>query len=919
MSSRPGRNGKALSLLIVWSLAVGGVFTVLLALSPPASAAPCDAVSGVITGDWTISTVQVCEDIVYTVDGTITINAGGSLTLVNGGLRFAKDASHASYSLNVNSNGALILDNSILTTERVAITPDLKLAFTLTGPTARFSMRNGAVLKFPGWFNATSGTINVTDSSITGFTDQSHMHRHFRRLLGTTPGTIARPVVDTRARSRTSGAGGASTVVSYRSRVERLFEWVSGGNFTGNGNLSLTGGSRLYAYDSYLGVDFSDDPARHNTLQVDGTSNAYLYNVTIDRSQDPPSMATWMPAYLPTAAGGSIYLLRWFHATVLDSTDFPVSSATIASYFSPSGALATYPDNGGLTTPSAQTLWYIGRAASGTNAWNRADATGRTKIPLTTDQITTTSLPNAESFGNYEAIASFDTSTTSAGVYFPAYPAIDEADNNVQVTLAFDTLQVRTNPDLEIRQSEYTATITVTVNQPFTVYARVYNNGQTTATNVAVAVFLDGTTEVARVTGLTIPAFVNQSISVPGITAAGSHTLMLEADPDNTIDEGGAAQESNNFASITVNVLPPPTGFVAIDRPLTGQTVEPGAILSITGYVRDAAGNGIVGVTLTIEIRSGTDVVGTPNVTVSEAQGFFRGEILVPASTPDGAYSLVVTPGPAAITGETRTISIIKGGPFLFQPVPLLGIPWWFLLLILGIIAAIAVGLSLYLKFYGLGKMVECGECGAFIPEDATTCPKCGVEFEKDMAKCSNCNAWIPVDLKECPECGVQFATGQVEMADYQEKMRLQYDEVVQKFKAEASRQLGRTLSDREFQEWWRKQPTFVTFEDWLREEEEMRKMGSKPCPVCGTLNSVTAAVCHKCGSLMREGPKPPQVGATTGAVVAGAPRKPAPPPPTGAPVVQKKVIRRPVEGEQAEAAEAQESSTEEGPPKDDL
>src|SRR5256884_7486155 len=98
-------------------------------------------------------------------------------------------------------------------------------------------------------------------------------------------------------------------------------------------------------------------------------------------------------------------------------------------------------------------------------------------------------------------------------------------------------------------------------------------------------------------------------------------------------------------------------------------------------------------------------------------------------------------------------------------------------------------------------------------------------------------------------------------MADYQEKMRLQYDEVVQKFKEEASRQLGRALSDREFQEWWRKQPTFVTFEDWLREEEEMRKMGSKPCPTCGTLNSVTATVCHNGGSLMRETTRPPSGG----------------------------------------------------------
>ena len=129
------------------------------------------------------------------------------------------------------------------------------------------------------------------------------------------------------------------------------------------------------------------------------------------------------------------------------------------------------------------------------------------------------------------------------------------------------------------------------------------------------------------------------------------------------------------------------------------------------------------------------------------------------------------------------------------------------------------------------------------------------------MAKCSNCQAWIPIDVKQCPECGVEFATGEVEMADYQEKMRLQYDEVVTKFKEEASRQLGRALSDREFQEWWRKQPTFVTFEDWLREEEEMRKMGSKPCPTCGTLNSVTATVCHKCGSLMRETARPPSGG----------------------------------------------------------
>jgi ribosomal protein L40E len=278
------------------------------------------------------------------------------------------------------------------------------------------------------------------------------------------------------------------------------------------------------------------------------------------------------------------------------------------------------------------------------------------------------------------------------------------------------------------------------------------------------------------------------------------------------------------------------------------------------------------------------------------------------------------------------------------------------LLMILAAAMAVVIGVTVYWKVYGLGKMVECGECGAFIPEDSTSCPKCGVEFEKDMAKCSNCQAWIPVDVKRCPECGVEFATGEVEMADYQEKMRLQYDEVVQKFKEEASRQLGRTLSDREFQEWWRKQPTFLTFEDWLREEEEMRKMGSKPCPVCGTLNSVTATVCHKCGSLMRD-TRPPGGGgggATPTPIVrkaaaAGAPETPAAPqaspyaPPGGSaappsstgteaiprrvirrpatvpsPVIQKKVLKRPlVESESSESTEAQSGS--EDKPDEDL
>src|SRR6266508_5373269 len=123
LSDVAGRNGAALSLLIVVSLVLGGLFASVLALSPGARAAACDQVGGVITGDWTVTTTQVCSGILYTVDGSVNINAGGSLTLIDGGLRFAKDRSHQGYSLNVNAGGELILDRSTVTTQTDAIAP----------------------------------------------------------------------------------------------------------------------------------------------------------------------------------------------------------------------------------------------------------------------------------------------------------------------------------------------------------------------------------------------------------------------------------------------------------------------------------------------------------------------------------------------------------------------------------------------------------------------------------------------------------------------------------------------------------------------------------------------------------------------------------------------------------------------------
>ncbi|HTD82003.1 MAG TPA: hypothetical protein VK723_07640, partial [Thermoplasmata archaeon] len=102
-----------MSVLVVALTAMGSLVGALSLFASPAAAQTCDQTGPAIVGNWVISTPQVCSGIVYTVDGSITIAAGGSLTLTNGGLRFTEDTTHI-YSLTVTAGRPFILDNSII-------------------------------------------------------------------------------------------------------------------------------------------------------------------------------------------------------------------------------------------------------------------------------------------------------------------------------------------------------------------------------------------------------------------------------------------------------------------------------------------------------------------------------------------------------------------------------------------------------------------------------------------------------------------------------------------------------------------------------------------------------------------------------------------------------------------------------------
>jgi RNA polymerase subunit RPABC4/transcription elongation factor Spt4 len=313
-----------------------------------------------------------------------------------------------------------------------------------------------------------------------------------------------------------------------------------------------------------------------------------------------------------------------------------------------------------------------------------------------------------------------------------------------------------------------------------------------------------------------------------------SDQSVLESDIDNNIVSDTFNVEFAEYYVI-FTVQPPSTidagkaieiraeaKFTGTDLPLTGMTYN---VTILNANTLEQYGDTITGKT-------------------HEASGIIWTEIAAPDSAGDYKVRVEVSYGMGSRYAEAD-ISVEE------EEQPL--IPLWLLLLVILIAVVIVLVVGVALAKFGLGKLVECGECGAFIPEGEKACPKCGAVFETDTAKCSECGAWIPVESKSCPDCGAIFAGLEKEKKDYIERMKVQYQEYMDQYKGEARSDLGKEPTDEEFNDWWKANPKYVGFEEWLAREEELRKGRTKNCPSCNSINPESAAICYKCGTVFKE------------------------------------------------------------------
>jgi ribosomal protein L40E len=390
------------------------------------------------------------------------------------------------------------------------------------------------------------------------------------------------------------------------------------------------------------------------------------------------------------------------------------------------------------------------------------------------------------------------------------------------------------------------------------------------------------------------------------VTTPGIYQIWVFADPLASVNEPTRA---NNFAymNFTLNPL-----VVSVTIIPTETELKAGDLTIITASILySPSGNAVVGLPgiqfWLVDPATNQTIAGS-NSTIksSDESGSVTASMRIPSTLDSGTYTLrIVIPDLAPIDGSTQVhVSALGGKPLL---------PMWLWLVI--IIAAVGsvVGFMGYTYKYGLGKLVECGECGQFIPASSKRCPKCGVEFEVGTMKCSECGAWIPAASKECPNCGVKFVGEAEDEADYLERMRAEYEDMVGKYREIAKPELGKKFTDKAFEAWWTRQPGYISFDDWLAKEEEKKKEGTIPCPNCGTLNPKEATVCHKCGTVFgahkeaqKRAPPPEQGGppayqepapAETQQTQAQAPQRMVIRRPVDRKVVPKKIIKSPMGG----------------------
>jgi hypothetical protein len=520
-----------LTVFVVWTLLFSGIvgfgasFMAVAGEEPiePMAGYDCPAGNHNWTGD-------------HYFDGDLNLAANCILTVRDGGITIFSDDDWR-YSVNINAQAELRLVNSYLTAGINQIKPYLILPVTVAGTL----YGENAMLQFPGFINVT-GTIELWDSDVTAITD-------FQGVLSNPDEFNDAPVL--------TFFGGEGQF--YRTSIDTLYTSTrpGGRNDPATGfmyDFNVTGNSRVWFVDTYLGIDYDLSPLSHNQLWVRDTSLVFAYNLTIETSLGANRIGA-----IRTSTSGVAHILRWANVLCVDNEGVPIEGVTLDPVLVTTSSRPNFPDSLGQT-PHAYILNYLGETAL---TWLVTGPNGKSLIPLPSEFIDDTvvqTTPNAEYYGPYEVTGTYNALTSSHTFSFDPYPAMDDIDGTVDVTLVFDTLLPK--PDLIGIDIRWTPANPVEGDK-INFSADIQNIGPTGANFVYVCFYVDGqplNNTPTRIDFINGPNGIETTPKVPPDlevfwpdATGGNHTVLVVADCLGGVSE---ADENNNGYTETLYVVP---------------------------------------------------------------------------------------------------------------------------------------------------------------------------------------------------------------------------------------------------------------------------------------------------------------------------------------------------------------------------
>ncbi|MCI4353282.1 MAG: zinc ribbon domain-containing protein [Thermoplasmata archaeon] len=669
-------------------------------------------------------------------------------------------------------------------------------------------------------------------------------------------------------------------------------------------NITATGaGSRVTAVDSALGVNFNPVPGTpvaigtpppppwlSQKILVSGGANAFVGNVTVAGAPFAPFNDS--SAVIPSGASQA-YFYQWLEVPITGGHNaIPVANGTTAAAYSGSdpvlaatvaglnNLVASDPALGAYVAQSLAARSLLPSTSGGAGvAWSMLISTIVTSTLLPTGQfvgaynVTVTVPPGAPgevthvaaSLTPYPQVVSPGLPFTSPPAGFPGYQA------NLGVPVATSVVGVGANSTVAIGQIlQVNVAIKNLGTAPTNNYTVTLTYPQV-AGNVVVATSGLITKPISAGQNLVVPLkwLVNETVTGHQNKASFQVTFGVFAKWNGGLPDGGV-----NSTSLPITITP---AFITLTwtSPFPSRLPTSANTLNTTGNAT-FAGKGTGTLTVLAVGQGGTFVLFTTSISngvlfeteLSAAAGMTMGATYtIELSANYNGRTYVGTFGTLTVAGTTT--------PPFFLFIQFLWFPIWEWLAIGGGIVAAVLLVTFGLGRFARGRLVECGECGNLIPEDATVCPKCGAEFETDLVRCSRCGSTIPSSSAVCPECAATLlARAGPENADPE---RQSYADFVERFRTEAKKELGQNYSEGAFWDWWKRQATYVSFSQWRLQQAQ------------GTRTGMTAPV------MTEEAPapapaqtprRPPSGGVAPGAGAAAPAARPPAPRPAPAPRV---------------------------------